>query len=50
MTCCPTSTTAVYNVIPDVEKHCWIVPEIEHWTYPEQNKARSQWMIDHLAR
>ena len=50
MTCCPTSTTAAYNVIPDVEKRCWIVPEIEHWTYPEQNIARSQWLIDHLTR
>ena len=28
-------TTSVYNVIPDVEKHLWIVPETEHWTYPE---------------
>jgi cephalosporin-C deacetylase-like acetyl esterase len=50
MTCCPTSTTAAYNVIPDVEKHCWIVPEIEHWTYPEQLKARTKWMIEHLTR
>ena len=50
MTCCPTSTTAAYNVIPDVEKHCWIVPEIEHWTYPEQLTARTKWMIEHLTR
>lgn len=50
MTCCPTSTTAAYNVIPDVEKYCWIVPEIEHWTYPEQLKARTKWMIEHLTR
>lgn len=50
MTCCPTSTTAVYNVIPDVEKYCWIVPEIEHWTYPEQNAARSNWLMEHLSK
>lgn len=50
MTCCPTSTTATYNVIPDVEKQCWIVPETEHWTYPEQLKARTKWLIDHLTK
>ena len=50
MTCCPTSTTAAYNVIPDVEKYCWIVPEIEHWTYPEQNAARSNWLMEHLSK
>ena len=50
MTCCPTSTTSVYNVIPDVEKHLWIVPETEHWTYPEQMSTRSKWMMDHLSR
>ena len=50
MTCCPTSTTAVYNVLPDVEKHLWIVPETEHWTYPEQMSTRSKWMMEHLSR
>lgn len=50
MTCCPTSTAAAYNVIPAVEKRCWIVPEIEHWTYPEQNAARSKWVMDHLTK
>ena len=50
MTCCPTSTTAAYNVIPAVEKQCWIVPEIEHWTYPEQNAARSKWVMEHLTK
>jgi cephalosporin-C deacetylase-like acetyl esterase len=50
MTCCPTSTTAAYNVIPSTEKHLWIVPETEHWTYPEQMSARSKWMMEHLAR
>lgn len=50
MTCCPTSTTSVYNVIPDVEKHLWIVPETEHWTYPEQMSTRSKWMMEHLSR
>jgi cephalosporin-C deacetylase-like acetyl esterase len=50
MTCCPTSTTAAYNVIPSSEKTLWIVPEIEHWTYPEQNIARSQWLMDQLKK
>lgn len=48
MVCCPTSTTAAYNAIPTADKERWIVPEIEHWTYPEQNAARSKWMMDHL--
>ena len=50
MTCCPTSTTAAYNVIPSSEKTLWIVPEIEHWTYPEQNTARSNWLMDQLSK
>jgi cephalosporin-C deacetylase-like acetyl esterase len=50
MICCPTSTTAAYNVIPSSEKTLWIVPEIEHWTYPEQNIARSQWLMDQLKK
>ena len=48
MVCCPTSTTAAYNVIPSAEKKLWIIPEIEHWTYPEQMKARSKWVMDHI--
>ena len=50
MTCCPTSTTAAYNVIPTADKERWIVPEIEHWTYPEQNAARSKWMMEQLKK
>lgn len=50
MTCCPTSTTAAYNALPDVEKYLWIVPEIEHWTYPEQTSTRSKWVMDHLTK
>ena len=50
MVCCPTSTTAAYNAIPTADKERWIVPEIEHWTYPEQNTARSQWMMNQLKK
>ena len=50
MICCPTSTTAAYNAIPTADKERWIVPEIEHWTYPEQNNARSQWMMNQLKK
>ena len=50
MICCPTSTTAAYNAIPTADKERWIVPEIEHWTYPEQNTARSQWMMEQLKK
>lgn len=50
MTCCPTSTTAAYNAIPTADKERWIVPEIEHWTYPEQNTVRSKWMMEQLKK
>lgn len=50
MTCCPTSTTAAYNVIPSTEKTLMIVPETEHWTYPEQMAARSNWLMDQLSK
>ena len=50
MTCCPTSTTAAYNAIPTTDKELWIVPEIEHWTYPEQQTARSKWMMEQLKK
>lgn len=50
MTCCPTSTTAAYNAIPTADKERWIIPEIEHWTYPEQNTARSKWMMEQLKK
>ena len=50
MTCCPTSTTAAYNAIATSDKERWIVPETEHWTYPEQTTARSRWMMEQLNK
>jgi cephalosporin-C deacetylase-like acetyl esterase len=50
MTCCPTSTTAAYNAIHTTNKERWIVPETEHWTYPEQNAGRSRWMMEELNK
>ena len=35
MTCCPTSTTSVYNVIPDVEKHLWFLQQLKQPMFPQ---------------
>lgn len=41
--CPPTSMYSAYNVIPGAkELHLYL--ETGHWTYPEQNEARFQWL------
>lgn len=41
--CPPTSMYSAYNVIPGTkEVHLYL--ETGHWTYPEQNEARFQWL------
>ena len=43
VTCPPTSMYSAYNVIPGAkELHLYL--ETGHWTYPEQNMARFQWL------
>lgn len=43
ITCPPTSMYAAYNVIPGIkELHLYL--KTGHWTYPEQEAARLQWL------
>lgn len=43
VTCPPTSMYAAYNVIPGTkELHLYL--RTGHWTYPEQEKARLEWL------
>lgn len=50
MVCCPTSTTSAYNAIPTTDKERWIVPDTEHWNYPEQGSARNKWIMNQLKK
>ncbi len=43
----PTSIASVYNIITS-PKSCMPVPQARHFTYPEQWKARSKWLMDNL--
>lgn len=45
--CPPTSTYAAYNVIPG-KKELHIFQETQHWTFPEQNEMKNEWLIDKL--
>lgn len=47
---CPSSTTAAYNIVPSSDKSRLLVPQSRHYTYPEQWKARSKWMMEHLSK
>ena len=46
---CPTSIQAACNAIT-AEKHLMIVPQSRHYTYPEQMKARSKWVMEHVVK
>lgn len=46
---CPTSIQGVINEM-DCPKEVMIVPQSRHWTYPEQNKARSLWVMNQLTK
>jgi cephalosporin-C deacetylase-like acetyl esterase len=49
LTVCPTSMQAAYNVTT-APKELLVVPQSRHFTYPEQRKARSQWLLDKLLK
>lgn len=49
MTCCPTSVTGAYNVITS-PKSRMIVQQSRHYTFPEQWKARSKWMMENVVK
>ena len=45
--CPPTSMQAAYNVIPG-NKELHIFQETQHWTFPEQNELRNNWLYSKL--
>ena len=46
---CPTSIQGAINEMP-VAPEVMIVPQSRHYTYPEQNKARSSWVMNKLSK
>jgi len=47
--CPPTSTYAAYNVIP-VTKELHIFQETQHWTFPEQQELKNEWLYKQLKK
>jgi cephalosporin-C deacetylase-like acetyl esterase len=45
--CPPTSMYAAYNVIPG-KKELHIFQETQHWTFPEQNELKNNWLYNQL--
>lgn len=45
--CPPTSMHAAYNVIPG-PKELHLFPETQHWTFPEQQEQRNNWLFKNL--
>ena len=46
---CPTSIQGAINQMP-IAPELMIVPQSRHWTYPEQDSARSKWMMKQLTK
>ncbi|MBQ5701631.1 MAG: hypothetical protein IIV68_05860, partial [Alistipes sp.] len=46
---CPTSIQGAINEMPQ-QPELMIVPQSRHWTYPEQDNARSIWMMNQLKK
>jgi cephalosporin-C deacetylase-like acetyl esterase len=47
--CPPTSIYAAYNVI-DAPKEAHIFQDTQHWTYPEQQELKDQWLLGKLKK
>lgn len=47
--CSPTSTYAAYNVISG-EKELHIFQETQHWTFPEQQEMKNDWLEEKLKK
>ena len=45
--CPPTSMHAAYNVIP-APKELHLFPKTQHWTFPEQQELRNNWLFKKL--
>ena len=46
---CPTSMQACYNAVT-APKEVLLVPQSRHYTYPEQRKARQEWLLEKLLQ
>ena len=46
---CPTSIQGAINEMPQ-QPELLVVPQSRHWTYPEQDSARSVWMMNQLKK
>ena len=46
---CPTSIQGAINQMP-TQPELMIVPQSRHWTYPEQDSARSKWIMNQLRK
>jgi cephalosporin-C deacetylase-like acetyl esterase len=49
LTCPPTSMYAAYNVV-SAPKELHLFLETGHWTFPEQNEKRDEWLADKLLK
>ena len=47
--CPPTSMYAAYNVLP-AEKEIHIFQETQHWTFPEQQELKNEWLFEKLGK
>lgn len=47
--CPPTSTYSAYNVIPG-KKELHVFQETQHWTFPEQEKMKNEWLVEKLGK
>ena len=47
--CPPTSMHAAYNVIPG-KKELHVFQETQHWTFPEQNEMKNEWLYKMLEK
>ncbi len=47
--CPPTSMHAAYNVIPG-KKELHVFQETQHWTFPEQNEQKNEWLYKVLGK
>lgn len=45
--CPPTSMHAAYNVIP-AKKELHVFQETQHWTFPEQQELKNEWLFEKL--
>ena len=47
--CPPTSMHAAYNVLP-ARKELHVFQETQHWTFPEQQKLKNEWLFEKLRK